>query len=85
MKRRGVPFSSQAIDVRKKVSMTWKRKSKEEIAERTKKTIATCQQKYHVDNVFQLESIKQKIRNTNMNNLGVEYPSQAPEVREKQR
>jgi very-short-patch-repair endonuclease len=47
------------------------------------KTNNTILQKYGVENVFQLESIKEKIRQTNLKNTGYEYPSQCPEIREK--
>mgnify|MGYP002511044703 CR=1 FL=1 len=41
------------------------------------------QEKYGVDNVYQLESVKSKIRSTNLEKLGVEMPIQSKTVREK--
>ena len=41
------------------------------------------QEKYGVDNVYQLESVKNKIRSTNLEKLGVEMPIQSKAVREK--
>ena len=40
----------------------------------------TVQEKYHVDNVFQLEEVKEKIKGTNKEKLGVEYPQQSETV-----
>ena len=40
----------------------------------------TCQEKYGVDNVFQLESIKTKSRKTCMEKYGVEFCMQSPDV-----
>lgn len=42
-----------------------------------------CQKYYGVDSVTQLESVKQKIRETSLRKYGVEYTLQAPEVRAK--
>lgn len=39
--------------------------------------------RYGVENVFQLEEVKEKSKRTNIKNLGVEYPSQSLEVRKK--
>lgn len=47
------------------------------------KTKITLNKKYGVDNVFQLESIKQKIRKTNLKKYGVEYPLQNNEILKK--
>ena len=41
------------------------------------------QEKYGVDNVYQLESVKNKIKTTNLEKLGVEMPIQSKTVREK--
>jgi hypothetical protein len=40
----------------------------------------TFQEKYGVDNVFQLEETKEKSKNTNLEKRGVEYPQQSEEV-----
>lgn len=52
----------------------------EEFKERYRKI---CQERYGVDNVFQLEEIKEKSKQTLFNNYGVEYSTQSPEIREK--
>lgn len=41
------------------------------------------QKKYGVDNTFQLESVKEKSRQTNLENRGVEYAVQSSEVKQK--
>jgi len=43
----------------------------------------TCLGKYKCENPFQNEEIKRKIKNTNMEKRGVEYPSQSEEVKQK--
>lgn len=40
----------------------------------------TVKEKYKVDNVFQLEFVKEKSKETLMNNFGVEYPMQSPVI-----
>lgn len=42
-----------------------------------------CQEKYGVDNVFQLEEVKQKSKQTNLKNYGTEYPRQNKEFKER--
>lgn len=43
----------------------------------------TLHRNYGVDNVFQLDSVKQKIKQTTLERYGVEYASQSAEVKEK--
>lgn len=43
----------------------------------------TCEEKYGVDNVFKSEEIKEKIKETNNRNLGVDYPMQNKDIRNK--
>lgn len=43
------------------------------------------QEKYGVDNPFQLDSVKSKIKNTNMKKYGVDNPSQSEIVKQKKR
>lgn len=43
------------------------------------------QEKYGVDNVFQLENIKDKIRKTNINKYGVDNPSKSDIIKEKRK
>lgn len=50
---------------------------------RTKKRIETLQSQYGVDNVFQLHTTKEKIKQTNVQRYGVEYPAQAAQVQQK--
>ena len=50
---------------------------------KTEKYKATCLEKYGCKNAFQNEEIKQKIRETNQKNLGVDYPQQNKEVKAK--
>lgn len=47
------------------------------------KYIKTCQEKYGVDNIFQLEETKIKSQETNIKKLGVPFPMQNKEIREK--
>lgn len=47
------------------------------------KTQRTIEQKYNVKNISQLDSIKEKKKETTLSHYGVEYPSQNPEVRAK--
>lgn len=48
------------------------------------KAIQTTLERYGVENPFQSEKVKQKIRNTNKQRYGVEYPSQSKQVQETQ-
>lgn len=48
-----------------------------------KKRKMSIQEKYGVDNVFQLNEIKEKIKETNLNLYGVENPQQNKEIKEK--
>ena len=43
----------------------------------------TCEEKYGVDNTFKSEEIKEKIKETNIKKLGVEYPMQNKDVQNK--
>jgi len=47
---------------------------------KTRKYIATCQEKYGVDNMFQTEQAKQKSKETCMKKYGVEHCMQSPEI-----
>lgn len=47
------------------------------------RTQQTCLERFGVENPFQNENIKEKIREKNMATLGVEYPQQSVEVRKK--
>ena len=42
-----------------------------------------CLEKYGVESPFQLDSVKQKVRKTNLERHGVEYPMQSKKVRNK--
>ena len=42
--------------------------------------IKTCQEKYGCDNVFQDNTIKEKIKQTNNKKYGVDYPSQSKQI-----
>jgi hypothetical protein len=53
---------------------------KECINKKRKKAI---QDKYGVDNVFQIPNVKDKIKNTNLNKYGVENPQQNVEIKKK--
>ena len=44
---------------------------------------STVQKKYGVDNVFQLESVKDKSKSTNLENTGFEYPTQCKKIFDK--
>ena len=46
-------------------------------------TLKTVRARYGVDNVFQAESVKERIKATNLEVHGVEYPSQSVEIRAK--
>lgn len=48
-----------------------------------KKYREVCQVKYGVDNVFQLENIKDKTKQTNVEKYGVEYATQNKEIKNK--
>jgi len=50
---------------------------------RTESIKCGVKNKYGVDNVFQLTEVKEKMKKTNLKNLGVEYPTQNKEVFEK--
>ncbi|MFW5848118.1 MAG: DUF7487 domain-containing protein, partial [bacterium] len=43
----------------------------------------TVKEKYNVDNVFQLESVKNKTKKTMLKKYGVEYPNQSEEIKNK--
>lgn len=43
----------------------------------------TVKERYGVDNVFQMESVKEQTKITNLKNLGVEYPQQSKEIMDK--
>lgn len=43
---------------------------------------ATCLEKFGVDNAAKAEAIQQKMRQTNMERRGVEFPMQSPEVKQ---
>jgi len=75
----GCEHFSQTEEGRKTISEN-NRKNAEKIRN---SCIRTVQNRYNVDNVFQLKSVKEKIRNTNAKNHGCEYPSQCPEIRQK--
>ena len=45
------------------------------------KRLLATQEKYGVDNVFQLEDIKEKMKNTNLERYGVENPHQNEEIK----
>lgn len=49
----------------------------------TRRSIEAVRSKYGVDNVFQLDEVKSKIRSTNLERYGVEVASQSEEVRAK--
>lgn len=55
---------------------------KKENLEYTKKAV---QEKYGVDSTFQLDFVKDKIKQNHLTNLGVEYPSQSAEVIQKRK
>jgi len=50
---------------------------------KTRKYKETCIKKYGCENVFQNEEIKEKIRKTNREKLGVDYPQQNKEIKTK--
>ena len=52
---------------------------------RTKAIKIGTLEKHGVENVFQLEAVKEKIKETNLDKFGVEYPLQNPEILEKQK
>lgn len=47
------------------------------------KLVINNQEKWGVDNVFQLKEVKEKIKETNVKNYGVEYISQSGEIQDK--
>ena len=49
----------------------------------TRRSLEAVRAKYGVDNVFQLDEVKSKIRSTNLERYGVEVASQSEEVRAK--
>jgi hypothetical protein len=53
----------------------------DKVAEIIIKRTETCLEKYGVENVFQNEDIKEKIRNTCLDKFGYENPSQSPDIK----
>ena len=92
-------FSNGSIEEKMEQAITWEKKvlSKICISDEkwlngriggdvtpiTNKKIARI--RYNVDNVFQAEEIKQKIKETNLQKYGVEHPSHSPELLEKKK
>lgn len=72
--RYGSEFASQNKEIANKIS------SIKKTAEHQAKNKETCQQLYGVDNVFQSEVIKEKIRTTNLDKYGTESAIRNPDV-----
>lgn len=68
-----------------KISHTGKKQSIEVIEKRKKSFKKTCQEKYGVDNVFQLEKVKNKIKETSLIKYGIETPGKSKQAIEKQK
>lgn len=87
LEKYGCEYSLQSAEVRQKGSETCLKKYGKEIygmfgSEEYNKLI---KERYGVDNVFQSEIIKNKIKETNKQKYGVEYASQLEEVKQKVR
>jgi len=77
MKKYGVINPSYSDEIKNKIS----EKNKANAGTRMKQLKKNNQKKYGVDNVFQLESVKEKSKDSIMNKFGVENPSQSDEIK----
>jgi len=77
LKKYGVINPSYSDEIKNKIS----EKNKANAATRMVQLKKNNQKKYGVDNVFQLESVKEKSKDSIMNKFGVENPSQAEEIK----
>ena len=73
-----IAFSKKMSDVYSNLSDEVKESRKKKISYSFKKS---CQKKYGVDNILQLEEIKEKIKKTNLEKYGVEYACQLPQCK----
>ena len=79
LQQRGVEHPSLDPDVIKKTARTKLDRYGDSKYNNRDKNKETCNERYGVDNVFQLEEVKEKIVETNIATYGVEHPMKAPE------
>lgn len=77
MKKYGTTNPSYVDEIKNKIS----KKNKANATSRMKKLKKNNQKKYGVDNVFQLEEVKEKMKKTFLKKYGVENPSQSDEIK----